>query len=329
MLKVSVEESCVRFGERFSVFFLRTLRVPDDGRAYPLPPGLGEFPVQRVEDYAGHVPPDWLAKGGVFISLHQAEALWLGFEAAAWKPNALKVGVGNINAVSGADWDEALHGDPQDYVVCPPQPWLDGFKTRSGVVRQFVAAPLGMGDTVESQLTGRETGGIRLLVYEPRAGLFPDAPLPRERPTALSTEAVATTTMGVAAGGEISQKIYLDPYGLDTWDVNNSSSLWVHILNSKDYYSVTGLEPSPPVIDARVYTQYGFPWFEMYDESFRDVPAGERFARVKSLQEKQKERGETAGERARPLEIDSSQVSLLKPADVSAELETGDSEIGE
>ena len=37
--------------------------------------------------------------------------------------------------------------------------------------------PLGMGYTVEAQVTGEETfGGIQILVYEPRAGRFPDQP---------------------------------------------------------------------------------------------------------------------------------------------------------
>ena len=40
--------------------FMRTLRVPDDGKTYPLPAGLGRFPVHRVADYADKVPPEWV-----------------------------------------------------------------------------------------------------------------------------------------------------------------------------------------------------------------------------------------------------------------------------
>lgn len=36
---------------RFTVSFQRTLRVPDDGRDYPLPAGLGRFPIEHVEDH--------------------------------------------------------------------------------------------------------------------------------------------------------------------------------------------------------------------------------------------------------------------------------------
>lgn len=34
-----------------NVDFQRTLRIPDDGRAYHLPLGLGQFPLARVEQF--------------------------------------------------------------------------------------------------------------------------------------------------------------------------------------------------------------------------------------------------------------------------------------
>ena len=36
---------------RCSISFVRTLRIPDDDREYPLPPGLGDFPMHHVDDY--------------------------------------------------------------------------------------------------------------------------------------------------------------------------------------------------------------------------------------------------------------------------------------
>ena len=52
---------------RFTLSFQRTLRIPDDNREYPLPPGLGDFPLYRVDDYAGSLPPAWGEHGGVFL----------------------------------------------------------------------------------------------------------------------------------------------------------------------------------------------------------------------------------------------------------------------
>lgn len=312
MLPVEVEENHIKIGERLSVFFLRTLRVPEDGSSYPLPPGLGEFPLHRVRDYADRVPADWLDKDGFFIPVYQREALWIGFEAARWKPNAVKVGLGEVNAVSGAYFDESLRSDPQDYLVCPPQPWLDGIKSGSGVVRQFVAALLGRGDTVESQLTGRESGELRLLAFEPRPGRFPDKPPPRKLSTTFQTESTSSGSMGLGAGGEIQQKVYPDPYGPDAWDTQNFGYVRVHILNSEQYHAVTGLEPPPTPVDARAYTQHGFPWFRLYDEELPDVPASERLARVKGLREREAERGEADGTLERSVEVSEQQVRLLK-----------------
>ncbi|MCC6326811.1 MAG: hypothetical protein DCC43_10120 [Candidatus Brocadia sp.] len=88
MLDVVIDEYGIRIGPRFSVSFHRTLRIPDDGRVYPLPPGLGAFPLFKVDDYRDCIPPLWREQGGVFMPMYQREALWLGFNAAAWKPRA-------------------------------------------------------------------------------------------------------------------------------------------------------------------------------------------------------------------------------------------------
>jgi hypothetical protein len=52
------------------------------------------------------------------------------------------------DAVTGDPWSRDLQADPQNYLVLPEQPWLDGFAVRKGVIRQFVAMPLG-GEIVE------------------------------------------------------------------------------------------------------------------------------------------------------------------------------------
>ncbi len=51
-------------GARLSVCFQRTLRIPDDGKDYPLPPGLGNFPLKHVDDYRNNLPEKWIIKFG-------------------------------------------------------------------------------------------------------------------------------------------------------------------------------------------------------------------------------------------------------------------------
>ena len=49
---------------KFPVSFQRALRIPDEGKVYPLPPGFGRFPIHRVEDYAERVPEPGREHGG-------------------------------------------------------------------------------------------------------------------------------------------------------------------------------------------------------------------------------------------------------------------------
>ena len=44
---------------RCSIEFQRTLRIPDDDKDYPLPPGLGCFPLRHLDDYAARLPAAW------------------------------------------------------------------------------------------------------------------------------------------------------------------------------------------------------------------------------------------------------------------------------
>ena len=89
------------------------------------------------------------------MPMYQNEALWISF--SAWYPFAVKIAAGKINAVSGAAWTAELPSEPQDYVVVPGQPWLDGFSVGAGLLRQFVAMPPGASITRSSSLTPAET----------------------------------------------------------------------------------------------------------------------------------------------------------------------------
>jgi len=293
MLDVTTDGNAIKIGERFSVSFQRTLRIPDDGKTYPLPPSLGKFPIYHVEDFQQTVPEDWVERGGVFIPMYQREALWIQFNAANWKPNAVKVGVGMINAISGKKWDQDLMDSENDYIVCPEQPWLDGINAGDGYIKQFVAMPLGMGYTVEGQVTGEEKyGGFQIIAYEPKPGRFPDEP-PIERHLEMCDVcySVKCVDMGLGAGGKMKQKIYPDEYGIDTWNKDNYGRIYIHIVNSMAFRDITGFEPPTTPISAKLYTSYGFPWFDLYDEEKGDIKSSNNLKKVKAIKEMDKEKG--------------------------------------
>ena len=165
----------IRVGRHTHISFNRTLRIPEDGKTYPLPAGFGRLPILRVEDYAERVPAKWLEEGGLIIPLYQREALFLEFEGVEWRPTIAKVAVGRVNAVSGKDYDLSVRPHRQDYIVIPEQHWLDGINSGDGSVRQFVAMPLGEGYTIEAQITDEEKhGGCQIAVFDPKPGRFSD-----------------------------------------------------------------------------------------------------------------------------------------------------------
>lgn len=319
MLDISVKGDTIQVGPHFNVQFQRTLRIPDDGGTYPLPPSLGCFPIYRVKDYEKRVPEDWNEHGGVFIPMYQREALWLSFGGSDWCPSAVKVAVGKVNALTGKRLHKKLNRTRQNYLVTPNQPWLDGIHAGEGYIRQFVAMPLGKGYTVEEQITGKgEFGGMQIMVYAPKEGEFhePSEPLVvcYDEGTAYSPVMAMeseSVEMGLGAGGKMEQKIYPDEYGVDVWDTENFGEVYVHIVNSEMFQQITDLEPPATPISAETYTEYGYPWFRLYDEYMPDIEASEELAKVKSVNEVEQEEG-TGGKIDDSVEVDKEQVLGVK-----------------
>ena len=258
---------------RLDITFQRTLRIPDDDRTYPLPPGLGQFPLRHVDDFGARVPENWRPRGGVMLPMFQSEALWISFGRGSGYPFAVKVATGKINAVDGKPWVSGLAQGPQNYMAAPPQPWLDGYCVAKGVIRQFVAMPLGEGYTAEEQITGEaEHGGIQIVAYpmkrefyermqreqEPRAQWF-GVPAP--------AAARAVSSMGLAPGGRMRQHIYDDRHGLDAWDQAHGSRCFIAIANSLHWRAITGEAPPTLPPTARDYAKANLPWFDYYDET--------------------------------------------------------------
>jgi len=309
MMRVDVQHDRLVIEGRLHISFQRTLRIPDDGRSYRLPPGLGVFPIVVPSDNARGMPEPWRGENSFVIPMYQREALWIGFDND-WPPLAVRVAVGNISAVSGGVVGDQLSADPQDYVVCPQQIWLDGINAGPGIVRQFVAMPLGEGYSVESAITGREEhGGIQIGVWRPK----PESVLERpSRPAGPpSSRRPVAPRMGIGAGGQITQKIYPDPHGVDAWERQIAGMATVHIVNSEMFRQMTGDEPPPTPIDASTYTAHGLPWFELYEEHQADVAAPEALSGAKTIADRDRELGRIQ-DQAR-VDVSESQVKKLSP----------------
>jgi len=312
---VRIDGNSLRLAGGVQVRFIRTLRLPETG-THPLPPGLGEFPLRRVEDYPETVPAEWLARGGVMLPVYLREAMWLSFGGTS-EPAALQVGVGKVCAVSGKPWSPRPARKPQNYVVLPRQPWLDGINSGKGTVRQFVAVPLGLGATVEGQVTGEEVwGGVQLQSFplndtalhawreeqrrlaeaaESRrrsaaasgyGGAMPMAPGSAPQwgaPAPAGSAPRAAAAMGLGVGGSMRQEVYKDDRPLSDWATTAAGRVFVHLVTPPEWRRITGEAPPPSPVDRAAYTRAGLPWFDYYDQDAADLDPTDALGEVKPV----------------------------------------------
>ncbi|MFG2127201.1 hypothetical protein ACGFNV_05310 [Streptomyces sp. NPDC048751] len=311
---VRIDGNTLRLPGGAAVRFVRTLRLPETG-THPLPPGLGEFPVRRVSDYPDTVPEQWRARGGVMLPVYLREAMWLSFTGTS-EPAALQVGVGKVCAVSGKPWSDRLSRrprHPQNYVVLPRQPWLDGINSGKGTVRQFVAVPLGLGATVEGQVTGEEVwGGVQLQSFplrdEPLARWREEerrraeqrsmtatggygAALPMAAPMAPGAAPAAApagrpraaAAMGLGVGGSMRQEVYRDERPLSDWAERPAGRVFVHLVTPPEWRRITGEAPPPSPVDRAAYTRAGLPWYDYYDADAEDLAPTDTLGAVKPV----------------------------------------------
>lgn len=296
MITLDNNELVFRFEETHQdavcrVGFQRTLRIPDDDREYPLPAGLGLFNLQHIDDFAEKLPHTLARRGGIIMPMWQAEAMWLNFSGRYYReqqyPFAIKIATGKINAITGEPWRDGLHADPQDYLVVPTQPWLDGFCVKKGTIRQFVATALGQGATVEEQITGQaENGGLQILAYPMKREVYNRLYSARHHTGARylnSCSERASLDMGFAGGGRMRQEVYADPYGLDAWDVKHSSRCFVTVLNAPSWHSITGSNPPAQPPSAIDYKSNGLPWFDYYAADQKPLEGSDILSGLKSF----------------------------------------------
>jgi hypothetical protein len=313
---VRIDGNTLRLPGGAAVRFVRTLRLPETG-THPLPPGLGEFPVRRVTDYPDTVPEEWRARGGVMLPMYLREAMWLSFTGTT-EPAALQVGVGKVCAVSGKPWSDRLSRKPQNYVVLPRQPWLDGINSGKGTVRQFVAVPLGLGATVEGQVTGEEVwGGVQLRSFPlrddrlaewraqerrraerasavPQGGYgaampmaMPPAPGGVPAPAMAAAPAArrprAAAAMGLGVGGSMRQEVYQDDRPPSDWADRPAGRVFVHLVTPPEWRRITGEAPPPSPVDRAAYTRAGLPWYDYYDQDAQDLSPTDTLEAVKPV----------------------------------------------
>ena len=212
-------------------------------------------------------------------------------------PFAVKIAAGKSCAITGDSWLNHLNTDPQDYLVLPEQPWLDGFCVTKGVIRQFVAMPLGEGYSVEEQLTGAaEHGGLQIVAYPMKAERYEEMVADYAEDVKygpLRSYGPAEPAMGLAPGGRMRQEIYEDCYGLDAWDQRHASRCFVRITNSTQWQAITGERPPTLPPAARQYAEAGLPWFDYFGGDLEALAETEKLREIASVAQIGAKKGET------------------------------------
>jgi len=289
-----------------SISFKRTLRIPDDGETYPLPPGLGEFPLRHIEDFDLKDHDHLKKRGGVIMPMFQADALWINFDPLQITsdeiyPVAIKIGTGKICAISGEDWSSTLNRDPQDYIIVPEQPWIDGYNVGKDKIRQFVAAPLGEGYTAEEQLTGRANiGGLQIQVFPIKKNYY-ERYINRGKMEIYASEPDPLPEMGLAPGGVMRQELYEDDGDFDAWDLRKSERCFVTIANAEQWMGITGEKPPINSYTTHEYTEAGLPWFEYYAGDKVAINGAKNLKGIKSVKNIKPKNGENFWEDDMPI----------------------------
>ena len=270
---------------------------PTMAGVYPLPPGLGRFPILRVEDFVDCMPQLWRDVGGVFIPMYQREALWISFSAASWKPMQ----------------------SPCRSVVSTPSrenPTTPGCIRNRRIISCAQTSPGWMASTpglaqsaslsrcrLEQVTPLNHSWERRRLAAFKSQSLSPSQEdflishrLSTRGPVPMSRLQATDLTMGLGAGGSIRQKIYRDPYGVETWEPQPQARICVHIVNSLQFERITGSKPPATPIDAKSYSESSLPWFDLYDETLDAVSPPSSLATAGTVAERDAELGTTCND---------------------------------
>jgi len=157
-----------------------------------------------------------------------------------------------------------------------------------GVIRQFVAMPLGAGYSAEEQITGlAEHGGLQIHAYPIKAEHYdPSFAAVATRlgaPASPLLKFSRSFDMGLAPGGRMRQEIYRDRRPLEVWNLDHGHRCFVHLANSLAWRAITGEEPPTTPFTARDYRRSGIPWFDYYAEGETPLEGSGLLRKLKSV----------------------------------------------
>lgn len=190
------------------------------------PSSFGALPLAEMDD-------------AVVVPVASEEAFWLGFEVPpSHPPLCLRISVFNkitVDATTGEPWCDALQSVPQNYLVCPPQPAINGVRDKTGIFKCFArevhnpecyyACRSLTIHAIKLTMSAHWQIRTRSAALEPQRNEMAVGPI---------------SHVNATRGGSV---IHADPIGLSAWDIGNATLTHV-ILASFDFFKgITGTLP--------------------------------------------------------------------------------------
>ena len=259
-----------------AIKFERTMRLPDDDHTYELPTGLGQLPLRSVDDFPETTPLSWIKRGGVVMPLNRSETLWIWFSSRY--RFAVKIKIGDMDALLNTPWNPGLQRQPQNYLVAPNAPW----EKDDEVARHLVAMPLhaeeANGEGIQFEITPMHAESVyrdenafllpptiqeffmRLIFASMISKQIDEMRRPHER-REIEDVFEKSTEPALATGR---QKIPDDPYQLEEWDQANTVRCFVHACDPQAWRQITGMSAPYPPLTGTEYLNARIPWFDEY-----------------------------------------------------------------
>lgn len=259
-----------------TIKFQRTMRLPDDGKAYSLPTGLGQFPLRSVDDFPTTTPAEWMRQGGVVMPLARSEALWIWFSTSY--RFAVKIGAGKLDALSGKARTSGLRRTPQNYLVVP------GTHDRENdeVLQHYIFPPLNEGACgIELEIVPmsaaahfREEG--EFFIRDDIGEFFRKVIFSRmisqelvsidRRYEESEFEELGSAAIESPQDTRLRSRIPTDTYEFADWDQQQTKRCIIHSCRVSGWRQITGTYPPNAPLTEKDYEEDGIPWFDDYQD---------------------------------------------------------------
>lgn len=117
---------------QLTVKFQRPPRPPDDARIYVFSTGWEEVPLRPATDFLETLPASWLKQTAFLMPINASDPFLIRFTSNY--PFAVKLALGNLDAVTGESPLSGLQKEPRNYLVVSGESTVKGIKERSFVL---------------------------------------------------------------------------------------------------------------------------------------------------------------------------------------------------